>query len=171
MFKNKIIFKNRLDVLLKYIIFYSIFIFFVIFSVSNNVLLRAIPNLTLPMIFFTFIWLNNRRIFYPPVNLLLLGLIMDTYSFLPLFLTSFVLLISYKLTLLVKKFLVNDNYIMYLIRDCVMFMFLFFVIRWFILSYYNENFYPFFDVLFDITLNIIYCTFIYIFFNKFLKNV
>lgn len=171
MFKNKIVFKNKLDVLLKYVVFYSVFIFFVVFNVSNNILLKSIPNFSLPMIFFTFIWLHNKNIFYPPINLLLLGLIIDAYNFLPLFLTSFTLLVSYKLTLLVKKFLVNDNYIMYLIRDCVIFMVLFFVLRWFILSYYNENFYPFFSIVFDVILNIIYCVFTYVFFNKFLRNV
>ena len=171
MFKNKVVFGNKIDKMLKYVIFYSIFTFFIVFNVSNNFLLNLVPDFTLPMIFFAFIWPNNKKLLYPPINLLLLGLLIDTYNFLPLFVSSFTLLISYKIMSLIKKFLVSDNYMIYLLRDSTIFMFIFFTLRWFIISYYNENFYQFYGILLDILINIIYCVIFYSIFNKYLKNV
>lgn len=171
MFKNEGTWENRIDIVLKYLLFYSLFIFFIISASSNNFILSLLPSLSLPLIFFMFVFSSKGDTLYPPINLLFLGLIIDTYSFLPLFLSSFTLLLSYKISLLLKGLFVSDDHFVYLLRDATMFMVLFFVLRWFILSYYNENFYPFVDVLVDTIVNIIYSVVIYLISNRLLKNV
>ena len=155
MFKHGDNSENKIDIIVRYFIFYSIFIFFVIFSNSSNILLKMLPNIDL----------------YSSINLFLLGLIMDSYTFVPMFLSSFCLLVSYRLFFLIKKFLVNDTYFIYFIRDASIFMIIFFVLKWFVLSYYSLNFLPFFTFLLNILFNIVYCVIFYIFGNKFLNNV
>lgn len=170
MFKHGNNSENKIDIIVRYFIFYSIFIFFVIFSNSSNILLKMLPNLCITLIFFKFLWNKNIDL-YSSINLFLLGLIMDSYTFVPMFLSSFCLLVSYRLFFLIKKFLVNDTYFIYFIRDVSIFMIIFFVLKWFVLSYYSLNFLPFFTFLLNILFNVVYCVIFYIFGNKFLNNV
>lgn len=167
MFKTNKPCSSKIDTILKYFIFYSIFIFFVVSGSSSNILLKTIPDMSVTLIFFKFLWNEDM---YPPINLFILGLIIDTYTFVPLFLSSFCLLLSYKITLLLKNFLVSDKYFIYLVRDSSIFIVLFFTLKWFVLSYYNSVFFSFYDTILNIIFNIIYCAIIYIIYNKTLNN-
>ena len=170
MFKNNNTTKSNLDIILKYFTFYSLFIFFIVFNSSSNFLLKMLPDFSMTLIFFNFLWNKNSNL-YSVINLFILGLIMDVYSFTPMFLSSFCLLLTYKIFFIIKNFLVNDKYLIYFVRDTFIFFITFFVIKWFILSYYNLNFLPFSDTLFNIIFNILYCIVFYIFYNKAINNV
>lgn len=170
--KKQILSQENINIILKYCCVYSCFIISIIFNSINNTPFSIAPDIGIILIFFLYnIWFLNKSKFQAPINLFLFGAIIDTYTFMPIGLTSLTLLMAYKITNLIKMFLVNDDFIIFFIRDCFVFIFLFFIIKWFLFSYYMENFYSFKYVFWDIVKNIFYCILFRLIYFKFKKNV
>lgn len=164
--------QDKISLILKYIGIYSIFVLSVIFCLSNNRTTSMFPDFGMVIIFFLcYIWFHIKSIFQAPINLFLFGLVIDAYTYMPIGLSSFSLLLAYKLTEIERMFLFTDENNISFIRDCFVFMFLFYVVKWFLFSFYMENFYLFRYVFFDIIKNLFVCILIRILYTKFRKNV
>ncbi|MDR1499347.1 MAG: hypothetical protein LBS34_03615 [Rickettsiales bacterium] len=150
------------------------FIFLVLLNKTSGVGLRRVglllPNFDVIVIFYLFVWFKNKLI--SQNNLFLFGLIIDTFDFLPLGMTSLVLLLSYEMIKTLKFYSINDDYLMYFLRDNIVFMLSFFILQWFFLSFYKNDFLTFGVVATNIVKNVIYSTLFYLFYKKFFeKNV
>lgn len=169
---RQIITQQNIISVLKYIGFYSLFILSVLFSLSNDRTFSILPDFSVIVIFFLcYFWFYNKTVFQAPLNLFLFGTVIDTYTLMPIGLSSFILLLSYKITEIVKSLFVVEENLFVFIRDCFIFTLLFYILRWFLFSYYMEHFYSFKYVLFDIIKNIVFCALIRFLYIKYKKNV
>lgn len=169
---RQIITQQNIISVLKYIGFYSLFILSVLFSLSNDRTFSILPDFSIIVIFFLcYFWFYNKTVFQAPLNLFLFGTVIDTYTLMPIGLSSFILLLSYKITEIVKSLFVVEENLFVFIRDCFIFTLLFYILRWFLFSYYMEHFYSFKYVLFDIIKNIVFCALIRFLYIKYKKNV
>lgn len=169
---RQIITQQNIISVLKYIGFYSLFILSVLFSLSNDRTFSILPDFSIIVIFFLcYFWFYNKTVFQAPLNLFLFGTVIDTYTLMPIGLSSFILLLSYKITEIVKSLFVVEENLFVFVRDCFIFTLLFYILRWFLFSYYMEHFYSFKYVLFDIIKNIVFCALIRFLYIKYKKNV
>lgn len=168
----RILSQKNINIILKYVCVYSVFIISVLFSLKGGVLFKLLPDIGVIMMFFLYIWFNEPDSVYDaPINLFIFGIVIDTYTFMPIGLTSTSLLLSYKLVNIVRSFLITNDHIIYFIRDCIIFIFSLYTIKWFLFSYYKENFYLFRYIILNIIKDIFYCVLIYLLYKKFKENV
>jgi hypothetical protein len=93
---------------------------------------------------------------YIHMHLFLLGLIIDTFNFLPLGMNGLSLLLTYKIVDFgVKILFVRDSMLFFLIHN-FMFLFFHFILMWFFLSLYQNNFVPITPVFLLIIKNTLY---------------
>lgn len=164
---------GKLYNILKYLVIYFLFVLFILLNKSQNNLyfvINILPNFDILLIFFIFVWFDKKQII-SKYNLFLFGLIIDTFNFLPLCLTSLTLLLVYKIVKFLKTYFIQENYTIYFIRDNVIFMLLYFILQWFFLSFYENNFFSFKYVFISIIKNIVYSILIYLLYKKLTKNV
>lgn len=169
---RQIITQQNIISVLKYIGFYSLFVLSVLFGLSNNRTFGMLPDFSIIVVFFLcYFWFYNKTVLQAPLNLFLFGAIIDTYTLMPIGLSSFILLLSYKITEVIKSLFVVEENIFVFVRDCFIFTLLFYILKWFLFSYYMEHFYSFKYVLFDIVKNIMFCGLVRFLYIKYKRNV
>ncbi|MBR2141483.1 MAG: hypothetical protein IJ853_03950 [Rickettsiales bacterium] len=164
--------EGNIGIVLRYFYTYSIFILSVIFSLRGSRTFSLWMDIsTVVICFLCSFWFQKKSDNEAYINLFLFGMILDTYTFMPIGLSSFSLLITYKVVSIIRSFLSNGYYVLSFARDCSMFIFLFFTLKWFIFSYYNEVFYNFGYVFFNTVKNTLYCVLLCLIYKKFRKDV
>lgn len=164
---------NKFFNVIKYICLYFIFISFSLVSKSQNNLyfiFNLLPNLDIIFMFALFFWCSD-RIEFSKYNLFFFGLIIDTFRFLPLGLTSLTLLLVYKLMEISRNYFMVEDRFIYFLRDSAMFVVLFFVIQWFIFSLFKTNFFSFGYVFLSILKNIFFSSLLYLVYKKYFNYV
>ena len=166
-------FADKLFVFLKYLVVYFVFILLSLINKSQNDLyfvFDLLPNFEIILIFLLFFWSSDRVILLK-YNLFLFGIIIDTFNFLPLGLSSLSLLISYKIIYWLRNYFILENHFIYFFRDNTLFITVYFCLQWFIFSFYNTNFFPFQGVFINIVKNIIFSNLLYLIYKKLFRNV
>lgn len=164
---------DKLFDLFKYIVIYFLFTLFLLLNKTQNNLyfvFDLLPNLDVVFIFFIFIWFEQ-NIQFSKYNLFVFGLIIDTFNFLPLGLSSISLLFSYKIIKLLRNYFIVGDHFIYFLRDSSLFISMYLIIQWFIFSFYNNNFFPFGCIVFNIIKNIIFSNLLYLIYKKYIKDV
>ncbi len=164
---------SKLFNIFKYILIYFVFILLLLLNKTQNNLyfvFDLLPNLDTIFMFFIFIWLE-RKIQFSKYNLFVFGLIIDTFNFLPLGLSSISLLFTYKMIELLRNYFIVDDHFIYFLRDSSLFASIYFITQWFIFSFYENNFFSFKFTFFNIIKNIIFSNLLYLIYKKYLENV
>ena len=163
---------ERYKILLISILYYIMLMFICAMEKSTTVfvgIFKYLPDFDLLFIYYIFFIMNFNHFFY--IHLLLFGFILDTFTFLPVGVSSLTLLITYKLYFIARSFTFNvDNDIFCNLRDLFIFYFIFFISRWFILSIYNTNFLSIFEILKLIFKNVFYSLMFFIIRNNRINN-
>lgn len=163
---------EKLFRIIKYLVIYSLFIFFTLFSKISCWLFeffRFFSDLNLIIIFIVILWLEENKI--SKNNLFFFGLIIDTLGDTPLGLSSISLLISYKVTEILKSYMIKDQNLPYFIRDLSIYLILYSTSKWFIFSYYKNILFPIKPIIYIYIKNIICGIMIYFLCKKIIKNV
>lgn len=161
---------EKLFRIIKYLLIYSLFIFFTLFSKIPCWLFgffRFFPDINLILIFIVILWLEENKI--SKNNLFFFGLIIDILSDTPLGLSSACLLISCRLTEILRSYMMKDENLSYFIRDLSIYLILCYISKWFILSYYKNIIYPIKPIIFIYIKDIICSIMIYFLCKKTIK--
>ena len=138
---------NKIILFVKYVIIYSIFI---ILTLLNKLpirifnFIRLFPDLNVIFIFLVINWLDDefKWLKISEGNFFIFGLIIDITGHLPLGLTSLSLLLSNKIFQYFSIHLLSDKNLFYFVRDTSIFLLLYLLTTWFIISFYKSDFYP-----------------------------
>lgn len=162
-------FSNAVD----YVLLYFAFISFSLISKSQNNLyfiFNLLPNFDIIFIFVLFFWCKDKFEF-SVYNLFFFGIIIDTFRFLPVGLTSLTLLIVYKIVEVSRNYFMVEDQFVYFLRDNTLFVVLFFILQWFIFSLFKTNFFSFGYVFLNIIKNIFFSGLLYLVYKKYFKYV
>ncbi len=157
----------------KYVVIYFVFTLLLLLNKTQNNLyfvFDLLPNLDTIFTFFIFIWLE-KKIQFSKYNLFVFGLIIDTFNFLPLGLSSISLLFTYKIIELLRNYFIVDDHFIYFLRDSSLFSSVYFITQWFTFSFYESNFFSFKFTFYNIIKNIVFSNLLYLIYKKYLKNV
>ncbi len=157
----------------KYVVIYFVFTLLLLLNKTQNNLyfvFDLLPNLDTIFTFFIFIWLE-KKIQFSKYNLFVFGLIIDTFNFLPLGLSSISLLFTYKIIELLRNYFIVDDHFIYFLRDSSLFSSVYFITQWFVFSFYESNFFSFKFTFYNIIKNIVFSNLLYLIYKKYLKNV
>lgn len=126
----------------KYLIFYFIFIstiFITKIPLYNNITYEYMPELSIIIIFIGALFKNNKFISY--FHIFLLGIFFDTLNLLPIGLTSFCWLISYKIISSLMNYFLDNKSIASNLRNFVIFMIISYLLKIFIMYFiFNTNY-------------------------------
>lgn len=164
---------NKLFIFLKYLSIYFVFILLSLINKSQNNLyfiFDLLPNFEIIFIFLVFFW-NNSHLSISKYNLFLFGIVIDTFNFLPLGLTSLTLLLVYKIMNWLRNYFMVENHFICFFRDNTLFLVLYFCLQWFIYSFYETNFFSFRLVFINVIKNIIFSNLLYLLHKKIFSNV
>ena len=157
----------------KYVVIYFVFTLLLLLNKTQNNLyfvFDLLPNLDTIFTFFIFIWLE-KKIQFSKYNFFVFGLIIDTFNFLPLGLSSISLLFTYKIIELLRNYFIVDDHFIYFLRDSSLFSSVYFITQWFVFSFYESNFFSFKFTFYNIIKNIVFSNLLYLIYKKYLKNV
>ena len=172
--------KDKIFWLIKYITIYSIFIVLTLLTkVPGKIFnfVRLFPNFNIIFIFLIIFWVDNKHeyininITINQNNFFIFGLIIDTISHLPLGLSSLSLLISNKITQQFRSYFLDDDNLFYFIRDLGIFLFFYLLIAWFLISFYQNNFYHINTIFTACLMYVRAGYFMYFLYNKLKNNV
>ena len=172
--------KDKIFWLIKYITIYSIFIVLTLLTkVPGKIFnfVRLFPNFNIIFIFLIISWIDNEHKYVETSlvinqnNFFIFGLIVDTISHLPLGLSSLSLLVSNKITQQFRSYFLDDDNLFYFIRDLGIFLFFYLLIAWFLISFYQNNFYPINTIFTAWLMDVLAGYFMYFLYNKLKNNV
>jgi hypothetical protein len=156
---------------LRSILLYSVF---TLCSLASKVpsrfffLFSYLPNLDILFLYcYFFVLKQNTKFIY--LHLFLLGLIIDTFNFLPIGLNSLALLLIYKVIAVLNRLLFMQEIFLFFLRDSLIFLTLYFILTWFLLSLYRSGFIPFMPILMLIVKNTVYLNFGYFAYKKIVR--
>lgn len=166
--------QNKINLFIKYIIIYSIFITLTLFTKMPGKIfnfIRLFPDFNIIFIFLVISWIDDDFEFINITqnNFFVFGLIIDTIEHLPLGVSSLALLLSNKIVQQFRMYFLNDNSLFYFVRDVSIFLFFYLLFAWFIISFYKSSFYPMSIILATWLKDILASYFIYFIYKK-LKN-
>lgn len=166
---------NKIIHLIKYITIYSIFIILTLITkIPGRIfdLFRLFPDFNIIFLFLVTSWVKDDII--QPIsknNFFIFGLIIDNINSLPLGLSSLSLLLSIKLSDQFRKYFLDDDTLFYFVRDVGFFLFFYILFEWFIISFYENSFYPI-NIGFNAWLrDMLASYFVYFLYNKFRNHV
>lgn len=146
---------------------YVVFIFLSILGKTPNIfynVFKILPDFDLLFLFILFFVKGFNHFYY--IHLFLFGIILDVFEFSPIGVNSMSLLLTYKAYFVLKQFLFYEDKIFYFLRDSAIFFVLFYFLKWFLISFYNNQFLNIGYVLFMIIKNIAYMSLYYYIANK-----
>jgi hypothetical protein len=155
----------------KNILVYCIFITCILVGrVPSNFyfIFNYLPSIDILFLYYYFL-IRNKNSAYIHLHLFLLGLIIDTFNFLPLGLSELSLLLGYKVTNLTEYIFFKKDSFLFLAINNLVFLSFYFIFTWFFLSLYQNNFIPMVPMFLIIIKNVIYFNLSYFTYKKFIK--
>jgi hypothetical protein len=149
---------EKWQIFLKNILVYFSFTMCVLVKRTPSVFLHIfsyLPDIDILFLYCCF-FLSEKYTDYVYLHLFLLGLIIDTFSFLPLGMSGLSLLLTYKIMAFFTRVVFAKGSALFFVAHNFVFIMLYFMLTWFFLSLHRSSFVPIIPVFSLIMKNVLY---------------
>jgi hypothetical protein len=157
--------------LFKNILIYYAFVMCVLVTRTPSsflVIFDYLPSIDI-LFLYSFFFIIKEYTPYIYLHMFLLGLILDTFNFLPLGISGLSLLLTYKILNFVSKVLFAKNSLLFFAINNLVFLTLHFMLTWFLLSLYQSKFVTITPVFLTIVKNALYFNLMNLLYKRFKK--